>query len=129
MNKTIERAKREHCALNQGFPDSEYIKELNNIETELKESEKALTFYKYCVKNKIDLTKLDQISNDYVAMPIEVWEEKLKKLAVLEIIVNKKVNVGLLSRCATVERYNKGVCYEPRQLTQEEYDLLKEVLL
>lgn len=52
-----------------------------------------------------------------------------KELEALEIIKEKEVNVGLLSRCATVERYNKGMCYESRYLTQEEYDLLKEVLL
>ena len=52
-----------------------------------------------------------------------------KSLKALEIIKEKEVNVGLLSRCANAERYNKGICYELRYLTQEEYDLLKEVLL
>ena len=52
-----------------------------------------------------------------------------KSLKALEIIKEKGVNVGLLSRCANAERYNKGMCYESRYLTQEEYDLLKEVLL
>lgn len=56
-------------------------------------------------------------------------EETQKKLKALEIIKEKEVNVGLLSRCANAERYNNGICYEPRYLTQEEYDLLKEVLL
>lgn len=55
--------------------------------------------------------------------------EDEKKLKALEIIKEKRVNVGLLLRCATVERYNKGICYEPRHLTKEEYNLLKEVLL
>lgn len=54
--------------------------------------------------------------------------ETQKKLKALEIIKEKEVNVGLLSRCANAERYNKGICYEPRYLTQEEYDLLKEEL-
>ena len=52
-----------------------------------------------------------------------------KALKALEIIKEKGVNVGLLSRCANAERYNKGMCYESRYLTQEEYELLKEVLL
>lgn len=92
---------------------------LHIIETALKESEKALTFYKYCVKNKIDLAKLDQISNDYVAMPIEVWEEKLKKLAVLEIlkqIIVFDTNTNTIS-------VKKNLCF-----SDETYDLLKEVL-
>ena len=50
-------------------------------------------------------------------------------LKALEIIKEKEVNVGLLSRCANAERYNRGMCYESRYLTQEEYDILKEVLL
>ena len=56
-------------------------------------------------------------------------QENEKKLKALEIIKEKGVNVGLLSRCSNAERYNKGMCYEPRYLTQEEYGLLKEVLL
>ena len=51
-----------------------------------------------------------------------------KSLKALEIIKEKGVNAGLLSRCANAERYNKGMCYESRYLTQEEYDLLKEEL-
>lgn len=51
-----------------------------------------------------------------------------RDLEALEIIKEKGVNVGLLSRCSNAERYNNGMCYESRYLTQEEYDLLKEEL-
>lgn len=52
------------------------------------------------------------------------------KLKALEIIKNKKVNVGDFVRCKTIEDYNDYLCYgEKEKLTQEEFDLLKEVLL
>lgn len=81
--------------------------QINLIETALKDYEKRLILAK----------EYQDINN--VA----------KRLKALEIIKDKKVNVGLLSRCVTGERYNKGICYEPRHLTQEEYDLLREILL
>lgn len=49
-----------------------------------------------------------------------------KELKALEIIKNKKVNVGWFVKKTNLNAYNSN-CY--KQLTQEEYDLLKEVLL
>lgn len=49
-----------------------------------------------------------------------------KKLKALEIIKKKEVNVRFLISCKTLEEYN---CVISDHLTQEEYDLLKEVLL
>ena len=52
-----------------------------------------------------------------------------KKLKALEIIRKKRVNIGDFVRCKNIEDYNEYCCYnEKEQLTQEEYDLLKEVL-
>ena len=50
-----------------------------------------------------------------------------KELKALEIIKNKNVNVRYLLECR-FEDYNNLVEVE-EELTQEEYDLLKEVLL
>lgn len=50
----------------------------------------------------------------------------------LEIIKNKRVNVNqFLKHCSSKNKwgYNKTVCDKTRQLTQEEYELLKEALL
>ena len=53
-----------------------------------------------------------------------------KELKALEVIKNKKVNVFLLINCDSLEEYNSQTyVYPQRQLTQEEYNLLKEVLL
>ena len=55
---------------------------------------------------------------------IEVYEREHKAL---EIIKNKKVNVTRLMVAESVEYYNK--LYNDRfSLTQDEFDLLKEVL-
>ena len=53
-----------------------------------------------------------------------------KELKVLEIIKEKRVNAFALSMSKTLESYNNLLyVYPERQLTQEEYELLKEVLL
>ena len=54
----------------------------------------------------------------------------IKSLKALEIIKKKQVNVGDFIRCKSIEDYNDYCCYnEKEQLTQEEFDLMKEVLL
>lgn len=53
-------------------------------------------------------------------------------LEALEIIKRKEVNVRLFIECKTRKEYNNAVrdlYYQRLCLTQEEYDLLKEVLL
>ena len=76
----------------------------------------------YCA-GRLDL---DYVLNGKQNQDYKIIETALKAL---EIVKEKGVNVGLLSRCANAERYNKGMCYESRYLTQEEYDILKDVLL
>lgn len=54
-----------------------------------------------------------------------------KELEALEIIKEKRVNVEqFILNCKSRNKwgYNKTVVRKDRQLTQEEYDLLKEVL-
>ena len=56
------------------------------------------------------------------------------KLKALEIIKEKSVDIGFLQFCSFVDTYNKYILEHAwtkhtRTLTQEEYDLLKEVLL
>ena len=56
-------------------------------------------------------------------------EEIEKSLKALEIIKKKKVNVELLHICISLEEYNMEILpYGNMPLTQEEYDLLKEIL-
>ena len=58
------------------------------------------------------------------------WQEKtfdnaIKDLEVLEILKNKRVDISILALCGTVEEYNNAYI---RNLTQEEFDLIKEWL-
>lgn len=56
-----------------------------------------------------------------------------KKDKAFELIKNKAVNVGYILISENVEEYNKlvngSIAKRDRQLTQQEYDLLKEMLL
>ena len=52
-----------------------------------------------------------------------------KELKALEIIKKKLVNLFHLAYTDTKEAYNDLVSEHYRELTQEEYDFLKEVLL
>ena len=51
-----------------------------------------------------------------------------KELKALEIIVKKRVAIALFKSCDKLEQYNI-YCPINEKLTQEEWDLLKEVLL
>ena len=56
--------------------------------------------------------------------------ENTKKLKALEIIKKKEVDIGWLKRAKDLREYNSGMGINSYSaLTQEEYDLLKEVLL
>ena len=52
-----------------------------------------------------------------------------KKLKALDIITKKKVNVWCVSRVSLEDYNTKFVNQDWRILTQEEYDLLREVIL
>lgn len=56
---------------------------------------------------------------------LEIENEKLKKA--IDILKDKKVVVGYLLICSTLENYNRPTLKE-YHLTEEEYELLKEVL-
>ena len=94
----------------------------------------------YCASyNKDGEVKYYYTKEQYKTIEKELKERKqlLKENLVLsikekalEIIKEKKVNVGDFVRCKSVEDYNEYCCYGKEEtLTQKEYDLLIEVLL
>ena len=120
----------------------------SDLPVALEQLDKYITFYAYCVKNKISINDLEKLSDDYVAVSKEEYEyietalkeyegaknhiealnkervENSIKLKALEIIKEKRVEVmWLINR--PLEDYNKNHFFE---LTKEEFDLLKEVL-
>ena len=68
---------------------------------------------------KSDISELD--------IPLEDYYTIEKELKALEIIKNKELNIYFVKRMS-LEDFN-FCCQYQQQLTQEEYDLLKEVLL
>ena len=140
MSKGLEALERLFCA---GRLDLDYVlngkqnQDYKIVETALKDYEMMKQPKIIFTDKKISDDDLEKLINQGIIVgnleqsKIEPLfdNETQNKLKALEIIKEKEVNVGLLSRCANAERYNKGICYEPRYLTQEEYDLLKEELL
>ena len=65
---------------------------------------------------------------------LDMWKEDIetieKELKVLEIIKNKNVNILEIKLCNNYEEYNccASNFFDVEELTQEEFDLLKEVL-
>lgn len=65
----------------------------------------------------------------------KVIENNENKLKAFEIIKEKRVDITTLMDCHNAEEYNRWVdvrshySYRPFELTQEEFDLLKETLL
>ena len=75
----------------------------------------------YCA-GRLDL---DYVLNGKQNQDYKIIEKALKAL---EIIKNKEVNVFVLLHSGNLKIYN-DIVEDNRKLTQEKYDLLKEVLL
>lgn len=100
--EALESIKRTIQQLDYGFISKEDYDDFALIETSLKE---------------LELLKSNQI-----------FIERAKKLRALETIKNKNVCVHDLKKSETLEEYN-GCREWEEELTQEEFNLLKEVLL
>jgi len=78
-----------------------------------------------------DVNIIENALNEYYRL-LKEDDETTKKLKVLEIIKNKEINIHALllhlKRFDSPDGYN-ALVGEKYQLTQEEYNLLKEVLL
>lgn len=98
----------------QGSVEEEYANEIEIIETALK-----------------DYQELKQINIDRSKQMLDLVSEQTKtqnKLKALEIIKKKRVNLEYLKCCETYEQYCL-ICSYANEIDQEEYNLLKEVLL
>lgn len=94
------------------------------IETALVEKEEI--FENHNIKS---FTELNERLCDYNELKFDD-DIKQKKLKAFEIIKKKSVNIGLIKdKECTLEIYNTMMLLKEWQLTQEEYDLLREVLL
>ena len=106
------------------------------IETTLKDYQELLDKPCVLIGRNQGYTKalIDMISKNYKEIKITnlVDENKVKAF---EIIKEKRVDITTLMDCRNVEEFNRWVpirshySYRPFELTQEEFELLKEVLL
>lgn len=118
-------------------------KELEIIEKGLKESEqiKAVLqdFHLANPQNLIDYLKnCKELEKEYSRLVgektflVNKVADEQKKLKALEIIKDKRLDVAWLIKWLKsddYDRYHHVMLYHREDLTQEEYDLLKEVLL
>ena len=142
MSKELEALDRLYCA---GRLDLDYV--LNGKQNQdYKIVETALKEYEFMKQTKIivsdkkisddDLEKL--INQGIIVGNLEQSKieplfdnETQNKIKALEIIKKKEVNVCYLFQCKSLRQYNyiyKGTNQSELCLTQEEYDLLREVL-
>ena len=104
------------------------------IEKELKEYQEIKEIAKRYnwdeITSEIFNVKTDKKYRDLFSSAIVNIQEDYRKARVLEIIKNKNVNAYGIKHSKDVHDYNLTYASNGKeQLTQEEYDLLKEVLL
>ena len=152
MSKELEALEDIILYLNANEPKGLYCKNIEIIETALKEKEQqdalirvlkevfefGIINEKVIEKNDGSLTLLGQIgytlrreiSNKEKMLYRDFILKKCfpKELKALEIIKEKEVNVFIFLHSGDLETYNDMV-EDNRKLTKEEFDLLKEVLL
>lgn len=113
-------------------PDYEMAKTLKNALTELKAIKEA---------KPSEALELVYLIKDYFSnmIPYSDWINNIEKYIlkaqeqekVLEIIKEKDVDIYILKSCKTVDEYNSSIVHivgETRELTEEEFDLLKRYL-
>lgn len=133
MSKEL-RAFRKICRnLNSYEFTDEYKKNKKLIETTLKNYEELTSKPAILHGRTHGHTQalIDTICKNYKEVKITNLEDE-KKLKALEIIKEKNVWFWVFRRTHNVNEYNEKVAlYYPEcdELTQEEYDILKEVLL
>ena len=90
-----------------------------------------------------DLRVLDEIlqvhkfliDHDYSTLPKKDFDLLFNKIKALEVIISKKVNINAFLKATGAKgkqrewQYNKTITDKDRWLTQNEFDLLKGVLL
>lgn len=119
MSKELEASKRIRKLLENKYGLLIYADDLDLIETALKRLE--------------NYEQNEDFNKDVLNYAFLNEQDKIKKLKALDIIKEKKVNVLMFICYANsgkngFKMYNQAMENEEWRLTQEEFDLLKEVL-
>lgn len=124
MNKELDRLEHLRIGIQYINQDkspafiSQYEEDIDIIEKALKRQEELDSLY----------TLTNHNGKFYVIIDKAEFNQMSKQLKALEIIKEKNVNVPKLRNSSNLEEYNR--CFRDKcLLTQEEYELLKEVLL
>ena len=111
------------------LPIKQALLEFRRLDLSLRlPDEQSSSHFTYKNKNLVcmQLAKYSELMNAFLE-----YEKAQEQEKVLEIIKKKDVDTYILRNCKTVEEYNSKIVHivgETRELTQEEFDLLKEVL-
>lgn len=134
MSKELDALMR----INQKFVQKEWNNKPRETEKDFELIENALKNYEeltnkpvmlYGRNHKKTQALIDTICKNYKEVKITNLEDE-KKLKALKIIKEKEVDVGWFNRATSLYHYNMGMGIKSYgALSQEEYDLLKEVLL
>ena len=130
MENTLkDKNKRNRAYAPQVFWKNKYTLEI--IETKLQDYEELTNkpVILYGRTHGYTQALIDTICKNYKEVKITNLEDE-KKIKALEIIKEKGIILQFIKETYTVEQYNAGVFGTlVKPLTQEEYELLKEVLL
>ena len=130
----IETALKDHEKITSGDFHIEPINVHIENQKKLKEHEVMKQTKIIVADKKISDDDLEKLENQGMLTDLQCEikplfdEETQKKLKALEIIKEKEVDVFIFLHNGDLETYNDMV-EDNRKLTQEEFDLLKEVLL
>lgn len=129
MRKELEALERLKSSLKSYC--YEFTSSMEDLERGLFEKDyEAVKVIETALKDYETLKLKDEEIKEYKSYSHEQFVQERKQLKALEIIKEKQVNVLMIKlTCKTVEEYNHLIQPKWRTLTQEEFDLLKEVLL
>lgn len=122
MSKGLEALERVE---KQAILTGRYTQDLDTIEKELKD------YQEVSIKYKLAIEFIDNIADEFGEHDLDELADKIVKVKkVLEIIKNKNVNTFGIKHSKDIHEYNLTFASNGKeQLTQDEYELLKEVLL
>lgn len=113
------------------IPYQDWINDIEKYVLKVQEQEKFIDS-KLSFKDGSIACGFDYKGEHIVAVPLNEYDRLMEQEKTIKIINEKGVDVGYLKTCKTLEEYNSN-CWNDeedfnKRLTQEEFDLLKEMI-
>ncbi len=125
MSEELEALEDIILYLNANEPMGFYCNNIKILKTALKKQEEDQKYYNKIARANLEIGQTNCRLNELVD---KQFSDLIKLETFVEIIVKKNVCIHDLKKSKTVEEYN-GCREWEEQLTQEEFELLKEKLL